>query len=335
MEQLNLFNKSPQRLEDVEVRDLMNCSFLDERYNAAVTAVIHNGPGRSGEVNQPANEGKGKCFLSRELSDVEPVCNKVAALALPDEEEFNREQSREGWQPRMSSSVPIPLVLSPSSPSTSTSSSPESTASYGSTMSLIPSPLSPHRLRFRQSCNGGFDPSSTPPSAPQPLPLQFSRYRPNDVHAVTLNESMLDFSSTPALRAFGQTSASTSPYSRGALSCERRSLDRKPTDRKSLDRAVGSFEECVFAGRLALCGMKVPHVDGFTALLAVCGKGSSPMKKKLAFTAYYLPAEKEGRAPPYFASIAVDGNIGQYKVCLHMNRAETVALTCVSTEAKL
>ena len=123
---------------------------------------------------------------------------------------------------------------------------------------------------------------------------------------VTDNDALADYSSIPASRAFGQH-ASTSPYSRGNF-LDRRSLERKSLDRKSLDRPVGSFEECVFAGRLAFSGRKVPHVDGYKALLAVCGKGSSPVKKKLAFTAYYLPAEREGRTPPYFASIAIDGN---------------------------
>ena len=42
------------------------------------------------------------------------------------------------------------------------------------------------------------------------------------------------------------------------------------------------------------------------AVLAVSGVGATcgcPAKKRLSFVAEYLPAEREGRAPPYFAAI--------------------------------
>mmetsp|Transcript_170 Transcript_170/g.434 ORF Transcript_170/g.434 Transcript_170/m.434 type:complete len:618 (+) Transcript_170:259-2112(+) len=305
-EELVNFAQSSQRLVDVEVKCLLNCSFLDERYNAAVDAALQPGQGRSGGTNQPTSKGMAHDPPRRLLFDAEPIRGKVAALTLPDEEENNGEQREDGCQARRASlTVPIPTSLSPSSPSTSTSSSPESSYSFGSTMSLILSPLSPHRLRFRQGCYGPVDPSSSPsPSGQPPFALQASRSRPYDAQSIPLVDTMMDFSSTPASRAFGQH-ASTSPLTRGAF------LHRRSLDRLSPDRPVGSFEECVFAGRMAMCGLNVPHVDGFTALLAVCGKGSSPVKKKLAFTAYYMAAEQEGRAPPYFASIAVDGSIGQ------------------------
>jgi hypothetical protein len=179
-------------------------------------------------------------------------------------------------------------------------------------MSFIPSPLSPHRSRllyhhhsFSPSNNITNESGSTNtipnPNAVSYLSPQATRRSPFSVRPFSLNApGSSHHTPISTARVLGQSS-SPSPYSQ----------------RKSLDRPVGSFEECVFAGRLALCGTKVPKVEGFMALLAVCGKGVSPTKKKLPFAANYLPAEREGRGPPYFASIPIDGSEG-LKVCAHM-----------------
>mmetsp|Transcript_46241 Transcript_46241/g.77082 ORF Transcript_46241/g.77082 Transcript_46241/m.77082 type:complete len:612 (+) Transcript_46241:347-2182(+) len=303
-DQLLLCHLNSKLSEDVEanglVRYLREDSFLDARYDAA---VVQSGSGRANEMRASLSEeaavsSHGKLTFVAETSTTRNLESRVYG-----------ETRIGGWHERqMSSSQPIPLPLP--SCSTSTSTSPDSSFSFGSTMSFIPSPLSPHRSRllyhyhsFSPSNNITDESGSTNtipnPNAMSSLSPQATRRSPFSVRPFSLNAPESSHH-TPisTARVLGQSS-SPSPYSQ-----------RKSLERKSPDRPVGSFEECVFAGRLALCGTKVPNVEGFMALLAVCGKGVSPTKKKLPFTANYLPAEREGRGPPYFASIPIDGSEG-------------------------
>jgi hypothetical protein len=47
-------------------------------------------------------------------------------------------------------------------------------------------------------------------------------------------------------------------------------------------------------------------VEGFQAVLATAAGVGGKGKRRLQFAAQYLPATREGRAPPYFATIALD-----------------------------
>ena len=48
------------------------------------------------------------------------------------------------------------------------------------------------------------------------------------------------------------------------------------------------------------------RVEGFQAVLATAAGAGGRGKRRLQFAAQYLPAAREGRAPPYFATIALD-----------------------------